>query len=265
MRALTRSVGSSSRVGASNADTAPECRCSYSVIEFESNESRVGVLGHLRVEIDGCLLETVQVRLGRAVLHVIGDHPAPPIASATIPLRPVSRSFWKNSANARPDCASTTLGNNAVSGFLRSSSSGQIQEDRIESVEIDTGRIPARIEVARLFLGRHETSVEPHAAASGVGQGLERIRQAVEQLASATVPAETPTNSSQVASCSPSGSRPVSGSKAGNTPPVRLWATAAYRPTPRRRTLRESAKSLTSAVTREAVAARRAISIASAT
>ena len=53
--------------------------------------------------------------VGGPVLHFVGDHDASPFERwiTTMPLRLVSRSFWKNSANDTPDRVSTTFGNSS--------------------------------------------------------------------------------------------------------------------------------------------------------
>jgi hypothetical protein len=47
---------------------------------------------------------------------------------------------------------------------------GEVEENRIESVEVGIGRVPDDIEVSRLFLGRDEASVDPDPRTSGIGE-----------------------------------------------------------------------------------------------
>ena len=67
----------------------------------------------------------------------------------------------------------------------------QVEQDRVESVQVNAGGVPARIEVARLILGGDETSVQPEPAATGCSEKVDRFTQPVEELSTAWVPAES--------------------------------------------------------------------------
>lgn len=66
----------------------------------------------------------------------------------------------------------------------------QVEHDRVESVQVNAGGVPARVEVARLVLGGDEASVQPETAATGCPEKLDRFAQPVEEPSTAWVPAE---------------------------------------------------------------------------
>lgn len=65
-------------------------------------------------EVLESLVESLQVRLRRAVLHLARDHVSFSILIMTMPFRPASRSFWKKSTNSSPLTASTMFGSSCL-------------------------------------------------------------------------------------------------------------------------------------------------------
>ena len=64
------------------------------------------------------------------------------------------------------------------------------EENRVESSRIDSGCLPAGVEVARLFLRGDEASVEVRATAACGPQAVQRPPQAVEYFPSALIRSE---------------------------------------------------------------------------
>jgi hypothetical protein len=63
----------------------------------------------------------------------------------------------------------------AESLFLGPSTFREIEEDLIEPIEIDPGRVPDRIEVSGFLLCRHEAPVYPDVSATSIGQQIQRF------------------------------------------------------------------------------------------
>jgi hypothetical protein len=79
----------------------------------------------------------------------------------------------------------------AVSRLLRRAGVAELQQYGVEQTRIDAGDPPARVEVARLFLGGDEASVDVRATAAGSSEADQRGSQAVEQLAASGVCSES--------------------------------------------------------------------------
>ena len=109
-----------------------------------------------------------------------------------MPLRLVSRSFWKNSANDRPDWVSMTFGKSSPpkQRLLRCSVVGQVQQHRLEGIEIDIVGVPAGVEVAGFVLGGDQAALQPDPPATGVGEQFDRFSETVEQASAAFGPPE---------------------------------------------------------------------------
>ncbi|MCA1672445.1 MAG: hypothetical protein LC799_09655 [Actinobacteria bacterium] len=88
----------------------------------------------------------------------------------------MSRSFWKNSENLRPDTSSATFGNS-------SPPKRAFWDPRAFAV-------PARVEVRGLLFRRDEAAVDPNLAAPCSCQRLDGVGKSIEELASAGVPTE---------------------------------------------------------------------------
>ncbi len=65
---------------------------------------------------------------------------------------------------------------------------GQVQQHRIEHVEIDVVRVPAGVKVAGLILGGDKAAVQPDPVAAGPSEQLDRLPETVEETSAAFGP-----------------------------------------------------------------------------
>ena len=108
-----------------------------------------------------------------------------------MPLRPVSRSAWKNSAKTSPGAFHDVRQElPAEALFLGSPPLGEVEEDLIEQVEIDAGRVPDGIEITRFHFGRHEAAIDLDPRTSSFSQQGQCLGQSVQQVSSASIPSK---------------------------------------------------------------------------
>jgi hypothetical protein len=110
----------------------------------------------------------------------------------TMPLRVVSRSFWKNSENERRDWVSMTFGNSsppkrafcAARWLDRSNSTGSSASRSTPSVSQQASKSPGSS-----FSG-DEAAVQPNLSAAGLGEQFDCFCESVEQTSAAFGPSE---------------------------------------------------------------------------
>ena len=98
---------------------------------------------------------------------------------------------------------------------------GQVQQHRVERVEVDVDRVPAGVKVSGLVLSGDEAAVnqtrrQPASASSSSSSSASASPSSNRRRRS--VHPNRSTTSSHDATCSPGGSRPLSGSNGGSTP-----------------------------------------------
>ncbi|MEO6493315.1 MAG: hypothetical protein ABIP99_10830 [Ilumatobacteraceae bacterium] len=111
----------------------------------------------------------------------------------TMPLRLVSRSFWKNSENDRPELGLDDVREQLASEarLLRGSLIRQVEQDRVQRIEVDVIGIPTGVEVTRFVLGGDEAAVQPDSAAACGCEQLDRFGETVKETPAAFGPSES--------------------------------------------------------------------------
>ena len=95
------------------------------------------------------------------------------------------------------------------------STSGQIEEDRIESVRVDAVWIPHGVEIARFVLRSDEAPIQPHPPTPCFSEEREGLTGPSSWRRRVAFQPNRSSTSSHDAACSPVGKTPVSGSNDG--------------------------------------------------
>ncbi len=133
-------------------------------IELQADDPRLSRGVDLLLQVRHRFLELVEMCLGRPVLNLVRDHCGPPIRMTTIPFdRCRARSVRTPKPQTGHQLGDVREQLASEPRLLGASSRRQIQQHRVEGLDVDAFAVPARVEVSGLLLRRDEAAVEPPA------------------------------------------------------------------------------------------------------
>ena len=156
---------------------------------------KLGSLAEAGLDVGGGFLEAFEVCLGGPVLHFVGDHDCVSFREVddddalAARVAFVLEELGERQTGLRLDDVWEQLA--AEAGLLGSATVGEIEQHRVERVEINAVGVPAGVEVTGLVLGGDETPVQPHLPTPRRGEQLDRFREPVEQTSPSLRPAES--------------------------------------------------------------------------